>query len=595
MSRKAYFSSDKIISSLLPSLSFSMSLLFFAPCDMLFRNYLYFYFTAADLLLPLLTLTVLLCAVLMAILVLLPESVRRIAAAVLAAFSVLVWVQGNIIVWSCGTLNGTLIKWDMKWYYGVIDLGIWVLVIAASVYFSSRLYKNIRTIVPVLLLIFFMNSLLLFLGLPRSPNYKKYEMDFSHEFDFSSSSNIILVILDKFRSDVFWDIIGEQPSYAEPFDGFTYFRNSTASYSYTYAAITGLLTSQYYDNSIPMQTFMKKAYHSASSIPKVLSGQGYRVEVYPCRLECIIGLEKAYYYDPAIVSNVVHRNKYPILTSFGFLYLLDLSLFRSVPYYIKKKIYRNGRWLLAFDAYRDEVRKNISACPVSDRRFPPEMLEYSHDLRFIQKMLLNSRKTQPGKVFKMIHLQGPHPPLSLNAEFRKTMGATPAELYSDQAKASLRIVELFLGKLKEIGVYDDSLIIVMGDHGAGDPGFVSKKYDGYSDRKFIGRISAGMPLLLVKRRGERGLMKKSDAPVSLSDISPTIFKNEGIDAAGGGNDIFTAGASGSRKRIYYWFDYEGNSHWNSQYLPPLHEYAIDGFSWDPASWKRTGRVFLPPE
>ena len=36
-----------------------------------------------------------------------------------------------------------------------------------------------------------------------------------------------------------------------------------------------------------------------------------------------------------------------------------------------------------------------------------------------------------------------------------------------------------------------------------------------------------------------------------------------------------------------------NDDWEKQYLPALTEYQINGFSWDPASWKPSYRAFTP--
>ena len=61
----------------------------------------------------------------------LTESAFRRYLILLAAISVLLWVQGNILVWDYGLLDGRRIDWTQSTWRGWVDLGIWLGVILA--------------------------------------------------------------------------------------------------------------------------------------------------------------------------------------------------------------------------------------------------------------------------------------------------------------------------------------------------------------------------------------------------------------------------------------------------------------------------------
>ena len=65
---------------------------------------------------------------------------RRFAA-VLAALACLLWLQGNILVWDYGPLDGSPIPWLATAWRGVIDGGIWVALLLVAIYGYGRFSK----------------------------------------------------------------------------------------------------------------------------------------------------------------------------------------------------------------------------------------------------------------------------------------------------------------------------------------------------------------------------------------------------------------------------------------------------------------------
>jgi arylsulfatase A-like enzyme len=165
-----------------------------------------------------------------------------------------------------------------------------------------------------------------------------------------------------------------------------------------------------------------------------------------------------------------------------------------------------------------------------------------------------------------------------------------------QGTGALKIAAMYLERLKQLKVYDNSLIFIVGDHGSGiadallDPSPLGAKFNtgGPYPGSFEKFKAMGVPLVLVKRIDARGRMKTSDAPVCLGDIPQTVVEELGLDARFPGKSMFGVKEDEERERIYRAFV---GPQEDVEYLAPLYEYSVNGFSWDDASWKETGNVY----
>ncbi len=127
--------------------------------------------------------------------------------------------------------------------------------------------------------------------------------------------------------------------------------------------------------------------------------------------------------------------------------------------------------------------------------------------------------------FCWVHLFDPHKPYDDHRnEFGDRFADRPYDaeiLYMDQQ------IGRVLDRLKELGVYDRTLIVVAGDHGEGlgDHGEETHGYLTYNSTMHV-------PLLVRFPESSRSGVRVSD-PVSLADIFPTIISELGIEAPPG--------------------------------------------------------------
>jgi hypothetical protein len=190
---------------------------------------------------------------------------------------------------------------------------------------------------------------------------------------------------------------------------------------------------------------------------------------------------------------------------------------------------------------------------------------------FYERLLQSRIKITDQACFRFVHLFGAHYPYLID-EYLNPI--TPS--YSDEnaigaAKGTLRIVQRYLEILKESETYDNSLIILMGDHG-------------YS-------IDGGLtnPLLMIKPAGKKGTFSVSDSPVSLADLQKTIIAALELPAEmADGENIFSLDETRESERLYYqMFDASVNGQ------SRLVEYTVAPEGNDRKYYQLTDREILP--
>ena len=606
-------------SAILTALLLSCTLGLFGPAQIFLTNALEFQFDFL-ILLPLLAgVSLCLFLALAPALALLPERFRlhQRAVAVGLALGFLFWLQGNILLWQYGPLGGQAIDWGGKRLHGLIDTPLWVVVLALAGWRPGFLYRQAKRIALMLLAVQLLSTGTTLLRQPETPSFKRYQINHVMDFDFSSRRNVILLVLDSFQSDVFQEIIDQEPAFAEIFAGFTYFRNTTGGFPSTYGAIPLLLTGETYTNAEPIQHFLAQAYRSGSSIPFQLFRRDWRVDLVPA-------VQNTIFYDPGVFSNIKERR--PTVRTARLVWLYDLTLFRYLPHFVKREVHHGGRWFLSRLIHKDllatllggeeeewgKLEERVRARRRQRRHFPHispktrrlgldrlrRSLPVNSDSRFVVSFLMQAAAVTDGNVFKFFHWRGPHEPIQMDGEFRPVARPLNRANIVDLARAELRLVRMFLDGLREIGAYEQALIFVLGDHGHPWGGIGLRLPAGLGTASGQGEpgidrvLRSGIPLLLVKRPGDAGALRVSDAPAAMVDVSATVFAELGLDARGEGQPLFAIDPDLPRQRRFLHYSWQ-HSAWMNPYLPPLVEYRIRGHAWLAPSWQATGNVFRP--
>lgn len=564
---------------LLPvSLFFVLTLFLFGPTHLYYTNILEFSSSYSSICLYFIV-PALLCVLLITILLmLLKPSVRQRAVSLLFTLAALLWVQGNILVWDYGPLDGKDIDWSVNAARGFIDGGIWIAFIIISFAMPTFVSKLAPRLSMTVILIQTISTIVVAAIAPDAFYlHNKPIKNISSVFEFSPERNVVILILDSFQGDVFHGIINEDPHYGDIFDGFTYYRNSLSGFSHTAGNVLLILTGKYYDNLSPLVGFLKTAF-SPNSAPKVLKDNGYQVD-----LVCTsgFGIEKILHADRTIASSqigirdILGQNVKLKEATF----LFDLTLFRYLPHSLKKYVYNSQSWFFS----------NIASEGFFGE-FPAG--PYRDDIEFIKAMGRRAQSNSDKNTFKYIHLWLPHPPMRINERLEYALLEVTRENYERQAKGTLQLVNMFFEKLKDLGIYENTMILVLSDHGFG----IEVEEDEYGENDSSGSTventvkGRALSLLLVKPFMSAGKLRISDAPVSLSDVAKTVVSELGLESEIPGVSIFDVKASDIRDRRYLFHTWEKGG-WSWIYLPPMREYVISGRSWLDKSWHSTNKLY----
>ncbi len=516
--------------------------------------------------------------------------------ALLFSLGFLVWLQGNFLLWNYGPLDGRLIDWPQLKTRGLIDGGIWIVVLVAALVFSPFVIRSARKLCPLLLFLQLGYGAILFFKQPETPSFQRYTVDIRNKFVFSGNRNLIMVILDSFQTDVFNEIIRENPDMAGDLDGFTYYRNALGGYPATELSVALMLTGKFYDNSLSFEQWKKEAYMSAS-IPRVLKSAGWQVDIYP-------DVSYSLFYSDQIASNFIKGVPFAEKVM-DIAKVYDINLFRCLPHFLKPFVYNDQGWLLQGSCRRVihggkarrihtmRVTRPGSLKKLRNRvLFSRKAYRLSPVIRFFDQMLSDSSKADTQGTFKLYHLMIPHIPLLLDENFNFKKMAVNRDNYKAYATAAVKLMIIFLDRLKELGIYDDSLIVIVGDHGAGgqEQEFVIQPdMPAAATTRVVrdrSRISA-LPLILYKPPVSHGGLKISDAPVSHGDLPATVFSDLGLPMPAPGTSMHAIPPAAERQRRF--MIYAGRDIFS--YYGDMTEYTVSGFGWLDDSWRASGRVF----
>ncbi len=145
------------------------------------------------------------------------------------------------------------------------------------------------------------------------------------------------------------------------------------------------------------------------------------------------------------------------------------------------------------------------------------------------------------RVFALLHIYEPHAPYGNPLDFTNDSEAYDAEITRADA-----IVGRFLDTLRQRGLYDDALVILLSDHGEGLGDHGEDEHG-----VLLYREALQVPLL-VKLPGSARRGETIDAPAGLADVLPMTLASLGLPPVSGvdGRNLLAADPAGSGRKIY---------------------------------------------
>ncbi len=439
--------------------------------------------------------------------------------ALLAGGGLACFIQGDYINLKLGVLNGEEIIWSD--YYGrfVINALIWIAIIASavilSVIFKNKSKKPIGVICAVILIIQAVTLTTLAVGGDKKNTSYGKVVTVKNLFTLSDKNNVVVFLMDMFDSDYMNEIIEDTPSVKDDFDNFIYYRNHTGSYSTTLYSIGSLLAGQHIDNSYPS---FKDAVNAQSKSEKCM---------FPELMSKDCSIDMYFPFAEMAPDDVLNANtalsdpedSYYINNYFRFsIKLYKLSASKFAPDFMKPYVWVDSS---AFDRFRSSKGENAA---------------YSEDNIALHELFDQGTVDKDDKEhFKFIYATGAHFPYTNDENFNRL----PGDDYSREraigsARSSLKLCLQYIEKMKQSGVYDNTTIIIMADHGFYTEGALTN------------------PLFMVKPSGSSEPFTISDAPTSSINFQATVMSAFGYNDDGRYGVSNTDISEGDRPERYFY-------------------------------------------
>ena len=506
---------------------------------------------------------------------------------VVALFSVgvLVWLQGGPLLADYGALDGREMDWTRHAWRAPWELALWIVIPATFVTLTRRIFPIAAFASQLLVGL----NVVVLVGALVSAD-PELEAEFSDRPDWavelSRTRNVIHLVLDGFQSDVFHELLERDAKLPDTMSGFTFFSDHTGAFPTTITSIPAMLTGAHYRNQEPIRSFVT---HTAreQSLLTLLRDRGFDTDA--------IGIHRQG-MAPATNTYVIPRPyvRYDDYTRFTSWQLADLSAFRHAPHPVKRWLYNGQRWRL--QTLLGQGGDGVAG----ERRYLAK-----NGQAFLGDFVHLLRVARDRPVYKFLHVGIPHLPVVLDDRCQFVGVVRPTrENYTGQARCAINLVTRLLERLRELGVYDRSVIVLSSDHGVymRPRDFVDGHSVPFDNRAAI--AGSARALLAVKPAGATGPLRVSAAPTSISDIPATVLDalsasdapvlgrsafrvdaEEQAKGTGGGNTT-------PRTRWYAWYPWS-NADWNRDYISQMNLFTIDGPVHDGASWSYQGTVFGP--
>lgn len=521
------------------SLFFCFLMAVYAPLSIYINNVEEFTYDIYDIMkwmLPVFAVSLCLSLLFYFILFRISKKVFYIFSLVLFAVTVILYISGTFLAGNLPPLDGRPFVWSdyssQRIYYVIL-----IAAVVFGIFFLSKKKGHEKTsdavsYVSIFGTIFLLIALGLSLFTGDALRRKAgYMTTYDDVFDLSKDQNMIILILDAVDGKTYNELSENHPEYADYFEDFTCYDNALGAYPFTTRAIPFILTGQWYENQESLYSYSDYAF-SASPLLQELENRNYRIGIYD--MDLLTSEENMLRFE-----NTIKADKADFIYPLAF-YKIQFKLvgYRYFPFDLKKYCETSPAGI--FNATQTYLTGEQDSEYFSSSNHDFEVKVASQEIDFSSE-----------KCFRYIHLHGAHHPLVYDT-------------YEEQVSVLMPMVDEFLTKLKDNGVYDNTSIIIMSDHGFND------------DDNPIERAHA---MLLVKGVNEHHEYRTSSAPVSFADLQTAyarLLDNMPAD------QLFDFQEGDYRERRYLSY---------SLFDPTITEYIQYGHADDLTTLIPTGKVF----
>lgn len=458
------------------------------------------------------------------------------------------YIQGNFLANKLPALTGS--SFDISSHKKLVIISsICYLVIGFILFISLKKIdpdKIIKYILNMISIIFIMITasfmVTIFVYINDDSKQISHTKTYDTNFDiYSKNKNFVVFLVDAVASKQFNEIIDSDKKYQDMFSDFTYYTDAMSVYPYTRDSIPLILSGKANKNENAFGEYCSNAYDN-SDLFENLKNNDYDINLYEDYL--IWSNNKKF----DIANTTINHNNYSELKDYTNMQL-RYNWFKYAPFVLKK--FAKIEYVTFKFSQSESENSNIYS--------------WNNDNLYNKIKNYANVDTKSKNDFKFIHAEGAHVPYAYNENLKKIDNSD----YTQSIKASITLVNSYIQRLKDNGLYDNTAIVIMADHG----------YSGIDSHEKHDILKRFNPIFLVKGFNEKHDLQKSDKPISYYDLQPAfadIINGKKSDELF--NDIQ---APRTRSLLWYVYTKENN----------MVEYETDGTSVDIEKFKETGNVY----
>ncbi|MGN0514686.1 MAG: sulfatase-like hydrolase/transferase [Lachnospiraceae bacterium] len=450
----------------------------------------------------------------------------------LFALFVYFYLQGNLLSFKLPVFDGETIDWSVYRVERYISIAVLisVLLICFVLYkkFEKAFFHYSKLVLMLVTLMLVLSLVTLLIG-QNGFRHKVNNliMTDKNELTMSDDENFIVIILDTVDAGTFGEILEDDIELKDNFKDFTFYPDTMGGYPLTHTSMPFIISGEWYEGLQDYNEYSKNAYNH-SKVLNYFYENDYVIGMYETDM-----LE----WEDVIPDNLAkgHWQYFSLEKEW-----LRLVFFRYMPYQLKPLFVQQ------FDAFDNIIKSSIEN----------KEIVFGDSNKILYDKLDNEDVTvENEKYFKWIHLNGAHPPFAYDRDFQRIPG--DGVTYEESVRSSISLVNKYLDELKEAHVYDNSVIIIMADHG-----YLNMRQN---------------PLLMIKGKDEHHEFMISEHPVSYEDMAETFIQ---MEQGASGNAVFELISNHPEGRRY--FDSLGEEY---------EEYIQMGKAWDTSTMYKTGWSF----
>ena len=550
----------KMLMSLSVAIFCSFTVMFFSPIGIVYGNINQFTFKPIEVMPILLVFCLAVTAVMTVVGTLLPFKASLILNSVEFAAGLCCYVQSFFLNGKMGSLTGDAHNYGNLTV--ILNIAVWVFIIIAITVSAILLIKFqkeklLRSIAVFISLSLFAMQLTAFItsaiSAPGGRGISYYLSDIG-EYEISSNQNTIVFIVDTCDGRYIDQTYDEYPDMFDGLDGFVYYPDATSTHSRTYPSMPYLLTGEICHFDKPYHEFVNDAFDGSNYVQDIKSTD-CNVGIYTD--DQYIGKKGMQTIDNSANNSTLYISKYGTIKQ-----MAKMSLYRVVPYAFKSRFVYGSA----------PVNSDVLRVPADQ----PKACIKSDDLAFYNRLVSEgiTVSDEYDKAFRLYHMWGAHP----GGKFNEKMQYSNAGSTEQCTRGNFLIIQKYIEQMKQLGVYENSTIIITADHG---------KSQSTNSPETLEIDSPPTVAMFVKPAGcgmaNEGLTV-SNAPVCHADLFSTVIDSLGGSYEKYGVPVWDHAEDEQRTRYYYYqalySDIDGEI--------ALREYSIDGDARDFSNWKLTG-------